>query len=73
MLVTYPGSMPVSQTLQSSCLILYQYHIITELMHSYSQWSLRSGMGLRHRQLAHGELKMAWASWEPCTTRPGGP
>ena len=32
-----------------------------------------AGMGLRHRQLAHGELKIAWVNWVPCTTRPGGP
>ena len=32
-----------------------------------------SGMGIRHRQLAHGELKMAWASWNLYTARPCGP
>ncbi len=30
-------------------------------------------MEIKHRQLAHGELKMAWASWNPYGAHPGGP
>ncbi len=32
-----------------------------------------SGMEIGTRPLAHGELKMTWASWNSYTARPGGP
>ena len=39
----------------------------------YVPTNVWDGNSLRHRQVDHGKLKMAWASWDPHIARPGGP
>ena len=54
---------------------IFQYRTHDRVKHLFTLADKLSnaGMEIRHRQLAHGKLKMAWMSWGPYTARPGGP